>query len=598
MDVMKWVLQVLCMYSFLTVYGQKQIEQVVETHLLQVLEDQEDVYFSDIIQQYNQIRFNWSNIHHPEKWTAFFFLNQKELRGIFTYLEHHPKENSIAFLNRIKGLSKEKAFLIRYIYLQNNQSSTLPSLLKGRISSYWYSPTINQKGLKNRNRIQLSQGKFKWFLQSEKDVKESSILDFISGGFTFSYGRNQWVFGDYLARFGLGLSFYQGYQSSSFFQNLQFFNNTFKLHTGSHENAFLRGIAFKREMSNTNSLMAFVSHKSTDARFAESDVSNLFVDGTHDSRTSLKNKHTVSVSTLGCSYSYNLIGVLGSSLAYINQFSHPILTYYGKYKFQYSLSQTFSYMHPQFTLSTEWSLDQGQYISQMTHLQIHLGQSFYLSTYLLNENKGFKNYMRKLPLSFSLPEWSYGYQLEYIQPKCFMIFSYLQAKTFKSQSFLLKKQFNWSAKLKLKQRSWLQFNNSYKIQYEEKNKVLQHHGLFKHRITYSLQVRGLWNWQQSLSLKWGKDYGVSYTSRLEYKTQNWRIQWGYICFNQSSGGMYGYEPDILGLGYVKGYFKSGNVCYGLVQWNRKGIGILVKIRRYFHSDKPKTGGALGIRYKF
>lgn len=598
MDVMKWVLQVFCMCSLCTVYGQKQIEQVVETHLIQVLENQEDVYFSDIIQQYNQIRFNHSNIHQPEKWTAFFFLNQKELRGIYTYLKHHPKENSIAFLNRIKGLSKEKAFLIRYSYLQNDQNSTLPSLLKGRMSSYWNYPTINEKGIKNRNRLQLSQGRFKWFLQSEKDVNESSVLDFISGGFTFSQGRNQWVFGDYLARFGLGLSFYQGYQSSSFFQNLQSFNNTFKLHTGSHENAFLRGVAFKREMSNTNNLMAFISSKSTDARFTEFGVSNLFVDGTHDSRTSLNNKHTVSVSTLGCAYSYKLIGVFGSSLVYLNQFSHPILTYNGSYNTQYSFSQTFSYFHPQFTLSTEWNLDQGQYISQMTHLQIHLGQSFYLSTYLLNENKGFKNYMRKLPLSFSLPECNWGYQLEYIQPKFFILLSYLQAKPFNSQSFLFKKQFNWSLKLKLKHRSWLQFNNSYKIQYEEKNRVLQHYNLCKHRLTYSIQLRGLWNWQQSLSLKWGEERGVSYTSRLEYKTRNWRIQWGYTCFNQSSGGMYSYEPDILGLGYVKGYFKSGHVGYGLVQWNRNGIGILAKIRRYFHSDKPKTGGALGIRYKF
>jgi len=595
---MKWIINIVCIMCFELVFAQERLENFIESRMVLSVEEDQELYLADILQAYKHIRFTISDIHKPIKWKSFFFLNQNELQQIYRYLKTFPEEQSIAFLNQLNGFSKDKAYLIRYKVLTQTGFRKNIQKLKMNGSVYTYIPNVQTfNAFKNRNRIQLSNGPFKWFLQSEKDVKESSVSDYISGGFTFRIKKNRWFFGDYIAQFGTGMSFFQGYQAFNFYQLNQSLPTRFKIHTGTNENAYLRGVALETTLREDWKINGFLSAKPTDARYTDKGVTNLFVDGTHDSHTALNFKKSIQITSIGGALTKRYNHFTTTSLGYWNHFSKPIISYSGIYRNQYSLSQTMAYFTPQFHINMELNLDQGHYFSQLTKIQSHLGKAFYLGLFYGVENPHFKNYFRQLPLLFSFPEKVYGYQVEQFRKQIHLLFSYQHSKGQKLNTYHEKQVFRLNMVVKLKAKARLQVSSVLKESRRIRNLTQSSKSIVRNQIVLQVKLRGLWNWQQRFLFKWGHERGMAFSSRFEYKKPRWSLKWGIIQFQQTSGAMYIYESDIQALGYVKGFFNSGNLCYALVQINRNQLSFYGKLRVLNVSNEHKVGVSLGFKFK-
>lgn len=578
--------------------AQIKLESYLESKIFNVLDISNENPIQYYIEQYRNINFRIQDIHELSKWSQFFFLNNKELNQIYNYLLKHPKENTILFLNHLKEFSKEKANLIRYIIL--NQSNHLNAIQNktNQFMSYLYLPSFDkQNTYKNRNRLMINQGHFSGFMQTEKDKGEYSIIDYVSGGFTYKNQYSRWYFGDFIAQFGLGMSFHQGYQPTLFNQNKLSLNG-FKIHRGTNENAYLRGLATEMELKNKQKLSAFVSAKKSDGQYDQLGISHLFTDGTHNSDNAINTKNAIGVYQLGIAYSFRNQRLIQNSLIYGVHFDKLLKSYSNSFHNQLSFSHTISYLLSGFHMISEWNLDQGKYVSQLSKMSIHLGYAIYLDAYLGIENRSFKNYFRQLPVLFSTPEQFYGYKLEHYNKQKKYSFSYHRSQTNGLTGYNKKEIYYLRFDIKLKNRSRLTISSAYRLSTIEKELKYKYTGILRTRLKFQIKLRGLWNWQHGLQIKSGNENGIAYSNRFEYKKQKWGLKFGFIQYSQSAGAIYVYESDLQSMGYTKGFFRSGNLLYILIKYKWHSCQISGRIRLYNKDQKRIFGGGLGFRYKF
>lgn len=551
---------------------------------------------NDLIADYNAIEFSVEDFYDFKKWSVFFFLNSNELREIQMYLQRYKDETSIAFLNRL-NIPTEKAYLIRYKILGENNIILGDWQKKGTVSSYILIPDLGVSNIfKNRNRVNIQEKGFKFFLQTEKDQEEKHGLDFVSSGLCFKRGKYRWYLGDYIARFGLGLSFYQGYQQASFFDMNNYIIGSFKLHTGSNENMFLRGVALETQLKPNKKLHFFISSKKTDGRFDSNGITQLFTDGNHSTLTSQSNKDVIHIHQLGGSYSWSGRQFSNQLTSHYTHFNKPLISYTDTFNHQFSISNSMVYITSGLQIGLEINYDLFKYISWLSTVKIHLGNAYYLSTYFGMENKHFKNYFRQLPLMFSTPEKFYSYQLESIKSNTSMYFRYQRSVVLIELPITQKKtEYRFGLNIRLKEKSELYWRSTYKQKIDEEQ--LTSH-LFRNKFALLVKLRGKWRWYQSIQYKFGDEHGVAYSSRFSYQINHWHLKLGFIQYKQLFGALYMYESDIESFGYTKGFFNTGQVIYIMFKLKRSRMNWYSKLR-WLNQERQKTiGVSLGFKYRF
>lgn len=580
------------------VSGQTRVETYLETWI--ALENQEEALeFIDVYQMYNAIEFSSHDFYNLDKWNQFFFLNLNELDQIRLYLEKYKKETSIAFLNAINGFPKEKAYLIRYKVLEQRTLLKNRGKVKQEFRTYILLPDLDKTyAFKNRTRLQITQKDVQFVLQSEKDLNETSRIDFISGGLKFHQKNNVWFIGDYTPQFGLGLTLFQGYQNALNNQNTNG-KDGFKLHTGSDENRFLRGLALESYPFKHHKISAFISSKAVDGKFNSDGITSLFSSGIHVSDSELNAKRSISLQHVGVGYTWFTNKISLKSLVYIAHFDRALNLTNTKTRNQISNAYIFSYFNSNMHLSTELSIDQFKYVSHIALLRLHLGYTFYIRLYSAQEHQSFINPFRRISKSYSTPEQFYGYRLESLKKNIQTYFSYHKAIELE-HIYNQKSEYRLGVTFKLKKKSILQLRGTYKQKHEENSLALENNTGFRSRVSFIVNQRGLWIWKQSLLFKSETGYkvGLAYAMQFEYKKDIWKVRLGCALFQQGSGAFYIYEPDILSSGYVRGVFNTGDILYIMTQINLKKASCYSKLRISNQNNESKMGWSFGVKYKF
>lgn len=225
-----------------------------------------EIALENLVVNYQNIYFDETDIYSFQKWKQFYFLSERELELIFSFLRTNKNEKDVKFLNRIEGISTETAYFIRYKFLESNGQSEHKIKEKREFISYVLIPDLDKKGyIKNRNKLNFSNDRIRFSFQTEQDAGESNITDFLSSGMKIKSKATDIFIGDYIAQFGLGLSLFQGFQFPSMALLLNT-KNGFRLHTGAHENKYMRGLAISQAVNRKYNLYGFLSRKKSDGR--------------------------------------------------------------------------------------------------------------------------------------------------------------------------------------------------------------------------------------------------------------------------------------------------------------------------------------------
>ncbi len=596
---MKWQLWLIFVCFLTFSKGQERIEEYLENWMILEEEPESEREFTDVYQAYQSIDFSLTDFYKLEKWYAFFFLNDNEIKQIRNHLENYTNETSIAFLNILQGFPKEKAYLIRYKIMEESVAFNQYRTLDYSLDTYIRIPTLDEINVfKNRTRIQVNRNTFRMFLQSEKDQHETSGIDYLSGGFTFKQKNSIFYLGDYTVKFGLGMSLYQGYQNPITSQNT-INENRIKLHTGTDESRYLRGVAVEVNSSKQQKIMGFLSFNQVDGQLNAHGISKLYSSGNHVSDSELENRKSINLHHLGVGYTLVKTAISFSSLCYMVRFNQPMLNIYDTLKTQISNAYSLTYFNSRIHVSTEINLDQFKYGSYLSMLRLHLGQALYFRSYLGKEHNGFINHFNKISKSFSNPEQFYGYRLESIKKKTQIYFEYQNNRELPSV-YTQKRRYRLGVAIHLKNKSILQFRSSLKEGINEKGTELQNTKIFRGRLSFISNKRGLWNWKQSIYFKSGTDSenGFAFAMQFEYKKAKHILKLGCILSQQNNGAFYIYETDVLSSGYVKGIFNTKNIFYITSQINLRKLVCYNKLRVEHYNKVSFVGWTIGIKYNF
>lgn len=596
---MKGVLLIILTCISLSVTGQTKVVFFLERWIISENELGRSLDFNVVYQEYLSINFTNTDFYNQQKWSQFFFLNAHELNQIKMYLEAYKGERSIAFLNTLKDFSREKAYLIRHKVMDGNSDNKTMST-KQYFTSYIGIPHLNDSGVfKNRNRIQITHPRFQFILQSEKDVSEQSVLDFMSGGYKFRKDKTIWYLGDYTAQFGLGGALYQGYQYTSLAQVNSVLTNGFKLHTGSEENRYFRGVALEYQMNKHHKLNLFLSANNVDSKHDENGVIRLFSDGIHVTNTDRLEKNSMRLIHAGASHYIHMDHFKINTLGYVVQF-RPLEYHENSHQEnQLSFSNTIAYHNSRIHVANELNVDQFKYWSNITNLRWYLGKSFYLKSYLGLENDKYINRFKKIPKSYSVPETFYGYRLESLGKNTQVHFSFHTAKKLENRYHKLY-NYRISINHKLKQKSIIQYRASFRDKMILNGLQLEQTNVLRTRLSYLVQKRGLWSWRQSIFIKYGEplESGIAYSMQYTFKMLTYDFRIGGVFFSQNKGAFYIYESDVLSSGYTRGIFNSGSLYYIMIKKRFRNLFIYGKLRVSQLPAQTEVACTFGLKYKF
>lgn len=556
-----------------------------------------EIQIEELIIKYNNIEFNVDDINKKNKWKAFFFLSVHELKSIFDFIDNNEDVTNVIFLNRIKELTPEKAYYIRLKLLESESLRNFDRKDRNKILSYLYSPDINTlKLFKNRNRLNFNTTNVSWVLQTEKDIGEDNTLDYISSGIAITKPNYKLFMGDYLTQFGLGLSLFQGFQ----FSNIRLVNQQkvgFRLNSGANENYFMRGLAIEKEIKSKMLFFGFINKNKSDGRINANRITNVFIDGTHDTDTDIKNRNIIDISSYGFAFKTHFKKTTNTILFHAHHFPIPIQSFNQNYLNQNSLAHSFSFIGSKFVFQSETAFDQFKYWSNISIGQLSLSKNFYFKSYFVYENPNFKTYYRQIPDVYSNPEEYYGYQLEYFSKTKTVDFNYTRSRdhtnVFNEKS---QNQFRFSSKFRLVNRNSLQFNYFHREKQIQTEDEVSH--LNRVQAKLNLSLRGKWNWQQTLQVKFGEENGIGFQSKFEYKTDPLNVKFGAMLFYQNRGALYFYENDVPGFGYIRGFFDSGFLWYGLIGYSKRKSKLYFKTRVLQLNNKNIIGCSMGISHTF
>ncbi|MGQ7869578.1 helix-hairpin-helix domain-containing protein [Sunxiuqinia sp. sy24] len=305
-----------------------ELEGLVES----VLAENENADVEQLMAELQQMKENPFNINQAgrEDFQRLYFLSAMQIDQLLRYREQYGQIFTPFELNTIEGFDPKLIQVLQAFVVFGDTEIESPSFwARQELMIRAIRLVEEQKGFKEPAkyegspeklylRYRFSSANIRAGLTSEKDAGESFFrgsnpkgFDYYSGFVNVGLGqeKHQLYLGDYLVRFGQGLTAWQGFSlsKSAEVSRVGKFNQGIRAYSSTDENNYLRGLATSFSMQNWT-WHTFVSYKNFDANRDSIDGEAVFTSfqssGLHRTESEIEDKNSVSGLTTGVNLNY------------------------------------------------------------------------------------------------------------------------------------------------------------------------------------------------------------------------------------------------------------------------------------------------------
>lgn len=325
---MKYILSILLLFTSSKIYSQADSLLIINNSLLRSLENliEEDsendildkIYdlIDDPISINSATRGDLENIQILSDYEISQIINWKKLNNGF---------NSLDELYLIKGLDSEKIPLLKLLLTTKSIQPFELNFRSRAQRKLSLQNDINYLGSSTKlyNRVTTRYSNIKLGLITEKDAGERKINDHLSGFIEYNSSSfiNKIIFGDYIIRFGQGLTLWSPYAFSKGSNATHSVNKSGEIIKGYYstdENLFFRGSAVELKFNGLSTTM-FYSQNYIDASFKDDSLTSFYSLGYHRTDNELRKKNTLKHNAIGGIIEYNFDNENKISYLYFNQ---------------------------------------------------------------------------------------------------------------------------------------------------------------------------------------------------------------------------------------------------------------------------------------
>lgn len=308
---------------------QDEVENLVEA----IITDNEDADVEQLLEELLRLHEHPVNINQAGRkdLEKLYFLSALQIENLIGYRRQYGQIYSPYELNSVEGFEPETIELLQgFVFFGDMEARTVEFSLRQEIMLRGIRLLEKQKAYREPRKYEGSQEKlyFRYRLNSssvragvtaEKDAGEPFFNGANSEGFDyysafvnmdFGHGKHQLYLGDYLVRFGQGLTAWQGFALSKSAEvgNVAKFNQGIRSYSSTDENNFMRGIAAGFSLGDFQ-WHTFVSHKNFDANRDRVEGRTVFTSfqssGLHRTASEIEDKNSVGGTTLGTDLTYS-----------------------------------------------------------------------------------------------------------------------------------------------------------------------------------------------------------------------------------------------------------------------------------------------------
>ncbi len=307
---------------------QPELEDLVET----LLADDENADVEQLMNELQLLQDRPLNINQAsrEDLERLYFLSSLQIDHLLTYRQQYGQIYSSFELNSIEGFDPKLIQLLQ-VFVYFGEMDARPRTFRPRQEVLMRSIRLleEQKGFQEPAeyegspeklyfRYRFSSSQVNAGLTGEKDAGESFFAGSNPNGFDYysafvnvglGRGKHQLYLGDYLVRFGQGLTAWQGFalSKSAEVSHAAKFSQGIRSYSSTDENNFLRGAAASLSLGKFE-WNTFFSYKSFDANRDSIDGAAVFTSfqssGLHRTEGEIEDKNSVASVTAGTNLSY------------------------------------------------------------------------------------------------------------------------------------------------------------------------------------------------------------------------------------------------------------------------------------------------------
>ncbi|WP_321288539.1 helix-hairpin-helix domain-containing protein [uncultured Sunxiuqinia sp.] len=619
---------------------QAELESMIEA----AVAEEENADVEQLTEELQLIRERPININQAtrEDFERLYFLSGLQIDNLLDYRKKYGQIYSPFELNSIDGFNPD---LIRVLqaFMLFGESDEKPFRFRPRQEVMLRAIRLleKQKGYKEPRkyigspeklylRYRYSEPSLHAGLTAEKDAGESFFneanpvgFDYYSGyvNFDFQDGKHRLYLGDYLVRFGQGLTAWQGFSLSKSAEvgGVAKFNQGIKSYSSTDENNFLRGVATRLDLGKFQ-WSSFVSYKKFDANKDSIDGDAVFTSfqtsGLHRSQNEIDDKNSVRAFTAGTNLSFSFdklsIGLTGIHFRYElplqrKRADYNLFLFDGRQVSNLGLSYKYGLNRYFFFGETAWSSTRGTAFIQ--GVQANPADQIALS--LLYRNIG-KNYNTPLAGAFTEGSKVNDEQGVYfgavVQPIAgvslrmyadFFRYNWIKYATVapgKGQEYLLQLDYRVNQDWKVYSRYFLEKKpvksngNFTKLNLEQsREKVrIQVEGVLWRQFILKSRWECIWYQHEQKSFGWMVFQDVGFHS--ESNSQAWWLRLAYFHTDDYDSRVYAFENDLLYQFSVPAFYGEGIRIYanGKVKICEK-VDVWVKVARSWFLGLDKLG---------
>ena len=619
---------------------QSELEDLVEV----LLEEDENADVEQLMNELQLLQERPLNINQAsrEDFERLYFLSSLQIDHLLSYRQQYGQIYSPFELNSIEGFDPELIQLLQaFVYF--GEMDARPPAFKPRQEGLMRFIRLveERKGFQEPAkyegspeklylRYRFSSTQLNAGLTAEKDAGESFFSGSNPNGFDYysafvnlglSQGKHQLYFGDYLVRFGQGLTAWQGFSlsKSAEVSHVAKFNQGIRPYSSTDENNFLRGAAACLSFGKFE-WNSFFSYKNFDANRDSIDGTAVFTSfqssGLHRTTGEIEDKNSVAAMTAGTSVNFATerfsLGLSGIHF----QYEFPL-------KRQLSSYNLFLFEGKQVSnlgLSYRWGINRYYFFGEVARASTHGLATIYGVQASPADQIGlsaiYRNISKKYnaPLAGAFTEGSQGndehgvYLGATIRPAAKVSLQmyadffehhwvkYTTAGPARGREYLLQASYQLSDNWDIYSRYFSECKavrangelTKYNLDQIRQKLRIHVNGSLSDRLY--LKSRAEWTWyeHEQLSAGWMVFQDVGYQSAQN--TTNWWFRLAYFNTDNYDARVYAYENDLLYQFSVPAFYGKGLRSYlnGKVKICEK-LDVWLKVSRSWFADAESIG---------
>ena len=646
----RFLFLILCLFTKLAI-GQLagfNLQAELETLIESVVENDENANVDQLLDELQLMQENPLNINQANRndLQRLYFLTSLQIANLLDYRQQYGQIYSPFELNSIPGFDPKLIQVLQAFVVFGEQESRAVKFRSQQEMMVRATRLIEkQKGFQEPRkyegspeklyvRYRYSSTKMNVGFTSEKDAGESFFqganpagFDYYSGfvNFDFNQGKQQLFLGDYLVRFGQGLTVWQGFALSKSAEvgNVAKFNQGIRSYSSSDENNFLRGVATSFSFGKFR-WHTFVSSKKFDANRDSLEDSAVFTSfqtsGLHRTESEIEDKNSVSGTTVGTNICYSgeqfTLGLTGVHFRYElplerSDYDYNLFLFEGKQltnlglNYQWGMNRYYLFGEGAWSSTNGWATLHGMQANPADQLELSviyraIGKKYnaplagaFTEGSKVNDEHGFYVGAVVRPIAnVSLRFYADFFEYRWIK--------YTTAAPAKGQEYLAQMSYKLTDKWDVYSRYFyerkpVKSNGEHtKINLDQIRQKLRIHlnGALGRQFFLKSRVELSWYQQEQTSAGWlfFQDFGY----RARQNLSNWWLRLAYFNTDDYDSRIYAYENDLLYQFSVPALYGEGLRFYlnGKVKVCEK-IDFWVKASRSWFIGVESIGSGYG-----